>query len=158
MSTRIRNSYAAGRDKNPDVHTDTLTALVARLGRYDRLVEVGVGRRTAVAAALADEGATVTATDVHKRAVPAGVTFERDDVTAPHRSVYADADAIYALNLPPELHRPTLTLAQDVGTAFLFTTLGGDQPTVAVDRETLPGETLYVARVPRGDRSQSGGG
>jgi hypothetical protein len=157
MSTRIRNSYAAGRDKNPDVHTDTLTALVARLGRFDTLVEVGIGRRTAVAAALANEGATVTATDIHEQSVPAGVAFARDDVTAPDRSVYADADAIYALNLPPELHRPARDLAWSVDAVFLFTTLGGDQPAVAVDRETLPGETLYVARAPRGDRLQSGG-
>ena len=99
-----------------------------------------------MAAALADAGKAVTATDVHSREVPAGVAFVEDDVWDPDLAVYRDADAIYALNLPPELHRPALDLARRVDAAFLFTTLGGDQPSVPVSRETLPGETLFVAR------------
>jgi hypothetical protein len=109
-------------------------------------VEVGVGQRPEVAAALADAGKRVTATDVHPREVPAAVDFERDDVVDPDPAVYRDADAVYALNLPPELHRPTLDVARRHDAAFLFTTLGGDQPAVPVERETLPGETLFVAR------------
>ena len=109
-------------------------------------MEVGVGRRTDVAAALADAGARVTATDVHSRDVPDGVRFARDDICDPDPAVYREADAVYALNLPPELHRPALAVARDHDAAFLFTTLGGDQPAVRVARETLPGETLFVAR------------
>lgn len=86
------------------------------------------------------------ATDVHDRPVPAGVRFVRDDVTDPDESVYRDAEVLYALNLPPELHRPTWTLARRVGVDFCFTTLGGDAPSVPVDSETLPGETLFRAR------------
>lgn len=123
----------------------TRDALVARLGRHDRLVEVGIGNRPDVAAALVDR-ASVTATDVHDRPVPEGVRFVRDDVTAPDVSVYRDADALYALNLPPELHRPTWDLARRCGAAFLFTTLGGDGPAIPVDREPLPGDVLFSAR------------
>lgn len=131
----------------------TRDALVERLARFETLLEVGIGRRTDVAAALADAGRTVYATDLHPREVPDGVTFVRDDVTDPESDAYARADAIYALNLPPELHRPTLDVAREHDAAFLFTTLGADQPalgtdqpTVEVDRETLPGETLFLAR------------
>ncbi|MFC7132140.1 MULTISPECIES: UPF0146 family protein [Salinibaculum] len=113
---------------------------------FDPVVEVGVGHRTDVAAALADCGVDVTATDVRDRTVPDGVTFVRDDVTDPDRSVYADAAVVYALNFPPELHRPALAVARAVDAAFLFTTLGGDPPAVPVDRRTLPGETLFVAK------------
>jgi len=120
-------------------------ALVGSLDGYDALVEVGIGRRTDVAAALADRGRTVTATDVHPREVPDGVSFVRDDVTAPDRDVYADADALYALNLPPELHRPARDVARAVGADFCFTTLGGDQPTVPVERRAIRGDTLYVS-------------
>ncbi|WP_299265274.1 UPF0146 family protein [Halorientalis sp.] len=120
-------------------------ALLNRLATHDTLVEVGVGNRPAVAAALADRGQTVTVTDVHDREVPAGVQFVRDDVTDPDSSVYADADAVYALNLPPELHRPTRAVTRRVDADLLFTTLGGDPPVIPVDRETLPGETLFVA-------------
>jgi Uncharacterized protein conserved in archaea len=65
--------------------------------------------------------------------------------TDPRRSLYADAEAIYGLNLPPELHGPALELAGDVDADLLFTTLGGDPPAVPVTAETLPVETLYVA-------------
>ena len=122
----------------------TRDALVDRLARYDRLVEVGVGHRPDVAGALSDRAA-VTATDVHDRPVPDGVRFVRDDVTAPDESVYRDADAVYALNLPPELHRPAWTLARRVDADLLFTTLGGDGPSIPTTPETLPGETLFRA-------------
>ncbi|MEF8783458.1 MAG: UPF0146 family protein [Haloarculaceae archaeon] len=128
---------------------ETIHALVARLAEFDRVVEVGVGNRPDVAAVLADTGVTVTATDVRERPTPEGIQFARDDVTDPDRQVYADADAIYALSLPPELHRPALDLALDVDAALLFTTLGGDPPAVPVERETLPGATLFTAKPQR---------
>jgi hypothetical protein len=31
-----------------------------------------------------------------------------------------------------------------VDATFLFTTLGADPPTIPVNRETVPGETLFV--------------
>jgi uncharacterized UPF0146 family protein len=132
-------------DKNPDVNAETRDALVTRLAAFDTLVEVGVGNQFGVAAALADRGKRVTASDIYERDPPAGVAFVHDDVTMPDRAVYADADAIYALDVPPDLHRSIARLARDVDAAFLFTTLGSDQPAVPVERETLPGETLYVA-------------
>jgi uncharacterized UPF0146 family protein len=113
---------------------------------YAELVEVGVGNRTDVAAALADRGHSVIATDVNDREVPENVAFVRDDVTDPDISVYEGTDAIYALNCPPELHRPLLDVAERVDTAYLFTTLGGDQPAVPVERRTVESGTLYVAR------------
>ncbi len=123
----------------------TCAALADELAPYGSLVEVGIGRRTDVARALADRGCRITATDLHPRETPAGVGFVLDDVTDPDRSIYADAGAIYALNLPPELHRPTRDLARRVDAGFLFTTLGGDGPEVPVARRSLPGETLFVA-------------
>ena len=125
---------------------DTRRALVDSLSGYHSLVEIGIGRRTAVARALAARGASVTATDIAERAVPDGVTFALDDVTDPSLDVYEGAEALYALNLPPELHRPAADVAANVGAVFLFTTLGGDQPTIPVTRETLPDETLYRGR------------
>ncbi len=127
----------------------TRDALVGRLSAYDRVVEVGVGREPSVAAGLARAGVTVTATDIRRQEVPPDVAFVVDDVTAPERPLYADAEAIYGLNLPPELHRPALELAGSVGADLLFTTLGGDPPTVPVSRERVPAETLFVAD-PRG--------
>ncbi|MFC7081430.1 UPF0146 family protein [Halorussus caseinilyticus] len=124
----------------------TNRALIGRLSEFERLVEVGVGNRTDVAAGLADAGKRVVATDVHPREVPDGVRFERDDVFDPDPAVYRDAEAVYALNLPPELHRPTLEVARRTDAAFLFTTLGGDQPAIPVSRETIPGETVFIAR------------
>ena len=123
----------------------TCNAIVEFLADYDAVVEIGIGRRPDVAAALSARGTRVTATDVHHRDVPTGVRFVIDDVTEPTRSVYADAEAIYGLNLPPELHRPSLARARSVGADFVFTTLGHDQPAVPVERRTVPGDTLFLA-------------
>ena len=110
------------------------------------MIEVGVGKRPDVAARLADRGVAVTATDVEGRQVPDGVRFVVDDVTDPDLDVYADADVVFARNLPPELHRPARAVAREADAAFWFTTLGGDPPTVPVEAEQLPGgETLYRA-------------
>jgi len=119
-------------------------ALVSRLADHERVVEVGIGRRTAIAGALARRGCAVTATDVRERAVPPGVRFVVDDVTDPARSLYAGADVIYALNLPPELQRPARDLARAVGVPLWFTTLGGDPVVIPVRRETIPGGALCI--------------
>ena len=126
--------------------------LIERLARFDRLVEVGIGNRPAVAAALAACGASVTATDVHPRPVPEGVAFVRDDVTRPKSDVYADVEALYALNLPRELHRPARAVAREAEAEFLFTTLGGEFPSVQSDSETIGDETLFRATDRRGRR------
>ncbi|WP_247006444.1 UPF0146 family protein [Halorientalis litorea] len=130
-------------------------ALVTRLAAFDTLVEVGIGERPGTAAALAARGRTVTATDIRNRTVPAGVTFVQDDVTDPDPAVYADTEAVYARNLPPELHRPAFDVARAHDATLLFTTLGGEQPIVPVRRETVGQATLYVAARdrPGADRS-----
>lgn len=130
----------------PTVDVATRRALVDRLRPLDPVVELAIGRRPAVAAALAETNA-VTATDIVERSVPAGIQFVLDDLLAPTPAVYADAAGLYALNLPPELHRPALTLAEAVNAALAFTTLGHDAPAVPVRRqESLPGETLFWIR------------
>lgn len=127
------------------MQTATTRALVDRLAGFDRVVEVGVGHRPGVAAGLATAGVAVTATDVRNRPVPEGVRFVRDDVTDPDPRIYSGADAVFARNLPPDLHRPARDVAHTVDAPLLFTTLGGDPTTVSVDRETLPRTTLFVA-------------
>jgi uncharacterized UPF0146 family protein len=120
-------------------------ALCARLGAYDPLVEIGIGRRPEVAAALAARGSTVIATDVEPRDIPETVTFRRDDAFDPDLGVYADGAAIYALNCPPELHEPIRAIARAVEVPFLFTTLGADAPSIPAMIETIPGDTLFRA-------------
>lgn len=55
-------------------------------------------------------------------------------------------DAVYARRLPAELQRPTVDLAARLEAACLFTTLGFEEPIVPVERRSIPGMTLYVAR------------
>ena len=117
----------------------------------DRAVEVGVGRRPDVAAALVDAGRTVTATDVVDRSVPDGVRFVRDDVTDPDPALYADADLLYALNCPPELQRPLVDAATAAEATWAFTTLGADPAVVDASPRTLPGGTLFTAPARKGD-------
>jgi len=133
------------------VSTRRDTALVARLSGYASAVEIGVGRRPDVAAGLADAGVSVTATDVVAVDLPPSVPFVRDDVVAAserdHPGRIYEVELLYGLNLPPELHRPALEVAEAVDADFLFTTLGGDPAAVPARPGSLPGGvTLYVAR------------
>ncbi|WP_416839927.1 UPF0146 family protein [Haloferax sp. DFSO52] len=131
-------------------------ALVNRLQTYDRVVEVGIGRATDVAAELAEHGVDVVAVDVSDVPVPDGVRFVRDDVVAradaSELGPYDGVDALYALNFPVELHAPTARVARRAGADFLFTTLGYDEPSIPVRRESIPGDTLYVAEEGPGTR------
>lgn len=127
---------------NPTIRDE----IVRRLADFRRAVEIGIGNRPDVAEGLAASGVAVTATDIEPRSVPDAVGFRVDDVTDPELRVYESADVIYAQNLPPELHRPALSVAEACDAVFVFTTLGGDQPVVPVRRETIPGETLFWAR------------
>ena len=124
------------------MHTDWKTPIVDRLSRYDGVVEVGVGDRHDVAVDLAERGCRVTATDVRDRTVPDSVGFVRDDITDPDPTVYEDADAIYALNCPPELQR-SLAAATPDSADCLFSTLGGDPVVVDASPETFPDGTLF---------------
>jgi uncharacterized UPF0146 family protein len=149
-------------DRNPTAESGSTparlppgrAAVADRLAAYDSLLEVGVGRRPGVAAALADRGCDVTATDIRERAGPEAIRFVRDDVVATAEGVRTGGgdppapyrvEAVYALNCPPELHRPARDVARAAGADFAFTTLGGDPPAVPVRRETVGPETLFVA-------------
>lgn len=131
--------------KHLDV-TDSPPELTTVLEGFDRVVEVGIGHRTDLAATLRDRGVQVTATDVTECAVPPGVEFVQDDVTQPSRAVYAAAEAIYALRLPPELQRPAAELAATVDVPLFFTTLGGDPTVIEATRRTVQSGTLFVRR------------
>jgi hypothetical protein len=132
--------------------TDPL--LVNRLSDAARLLEVGIGDRSGVAAELVAAGADVRATDVRPVEVPAGVRFRVEDLTAHGKlDEFHEVDVVYALNCPPELHRPLQELAAAVGADCYFTTLGTDPPVIPVEQEQLSGtvdgdpvrETLYRA-------------
>ena len=120
-------------------------SIAAILADYGRVVEVGIGERTAVARTLAERGVEVVATDVVERETPADVEFVNDDVTAPDTTPYGGADAIYALRLPPDLQRDVWRTARAVDADLLFTTLGGDPALVPSEPRTVTEGTLFVA-------------
>jgi uncharacterized UPF0146 family protein len=132
--------------------TTVRNALADRLDAYDALLEVGVGSRYDVATELEARGHSVTVTDVTPREdateLPPAVTFVRDDVTSPTTALYRDADAVYALNCPPELQRPLVDVAARANAACLITTLGTDPVVVPATAEQLPDArvTVHVAR------------
>ncbi|PSQ60318.1 hypothetical protein BRD18_01345 [Halobacteriales archaeon SW_7_71_33] len=133
-------------EDRPPTATNHARAVADALAGYDRLVEVGIGRRTAVARALAERGASVTAVDRRAVETPDGVRFVRDDVTDPDLPIYGDADALYALHLPPELQAPVADVASRVGADLAFTTLGTDPATVPTRPATVAGGTLHWLR------------
>jgi uncharacterized UPF0146 family protein len=133
------------------MHRETDPLIVGRLRGEERVLEVGIGDRIGVAARLVDTGVDVRATDVHPVAVPEGVRFRVENVTTVDEpDAFHQVDTVYALNCPAELHRPIRALASAVGATFRFTTLGYEEPSIPVERETLGGGdvprlTLYTA-------------
>lgn len=147
--------------------------IVSALASHHRLLEVGIGDRPEVALALAERGRDVVAFDVDvgpRSRAAAGETTDgslrvaRADVLTLAKAsgdgaatdpLGADegesVDAVYACNLPAELQRPTVALAERLDAACLFTTLGFEEPVVPVRRRSLSGGTLYVARGPDDD-------
>jgi len=149
--------------------------LVAALSGFDTTLEVGIGRRPTAASQLADRGTSVVAIDIDSDAVgeiPEGVAFAEADVRelagaadpigvlgshvaeGPSGSDASSPtpistplafDLVYALNLPAELQRPTVVLAERLDAICAFTTLGFEEPVVDVSRRTVGKETLYVA-------------
>jgi uncharacterized UPF0146 family protein len=130
----------------------TPPSLLEVLSPYEQLLEVGIGHRTDVAAALAAAGADVTALDVTERDAPPAVRFLIEDVTDPDPERYDDVDAIYALALPPDLQVPVADLAKTLSVPLYFTTLGADPPVVPIEIRTIQEGTLYVLS----DRGGSG--
>ena len=126
------------------MHSDSTTSLLSILRPFKRLVEVGIGSRFDVAHTLS-KNRTIVATDIYQCDLPPGIQFFLDDICDPNLDLYSTTDIIYALNLPPELHQPTLNVALQVKSKFLFTTLGNEFPEIPVRIETTPGETIYWA-------------
>ena len=77
---------------------------------------------------------------------PAGDRPEEDRPPTAMNHARAVADALYALNLPPELQVPVADIARRVGADLAFTTLGGDPATVPTRPATVPGGTLHWLR------------
>jgi len=144
------NEYERPTLKFPAVGIHSRRAIVEYLSQYNRLLEVGIGRRTDVAEGLIEAGCTVVATDIYDFEVPSPIEFHHDDLversTASEIPTYYDVDVLYALNLPGELHRPFLVLADRLDVRCYFTTLGFEPPEVNTEQITLPAyrSPLYV--------------
>ncbi len=91
-----------------------------------KVVEVGIGRFTAVAELLAKRSFEVVATDIVKRNVPEGCKFYLDDITNPNLEIYEGVSLIYSLRPPPELFSAILKVSQKVGADCLIKPLYGD--------------------------------
>ena len=72
-------------------------------GKYDCVMEIGIGHFPDVALALTERGVSVHATDIKpfEHCGPKKVIV--DDITQPVLSLYAGLDLIYSLRPPPEL-------------------------------------------------------
>lgn len=77
--------------------------------RYQRVVEVGIGRYVKVALALQARELNVVAVDIQPQSV--GLRVEFDDVRSPRLELYGGAQAIYSVRPPPELIPPLKRLA-----------------------------------------------
>lgn len=118
--------------------------LESELGRYERVLEVGIGARDDLAMRLSRAGVAVLAVDIEALDLPTPIAFIQADIRHLDPASVTPIDAVYARRLPPELHRPVARFAQEVNASLYFTTLGGEFPDISVDMITGPTETVYV--------------
>lgn len=111
-----------------------------------RVVELGIGHRTELAASLAADGVRVTATDIVDIEAPPDIRYVRDDLFDPTVSLYRDADLLYARRLPSELQGPARSLADSVECPLVFTTLGFEHPSIPVETISDERDTWYRTR------------
>lgn len=122
--------------------------LAAWLAACDRVLEVGVGRRFELATHLAERGVHVTAIDVEPGSPPPRVRVLTADVHALDPALVAPIDAVYALNLPPELQPPTAAAAAGLDAPCRFTTLGADPTVVPADVVVGGHDPVFAIRRP----------
>lgn len=114
--------------------------------RGARIVEVGVGRRDETARRLAGEGYDVTVTDVRDvtDSISDGIRFVRDDVRRPDETVYEDAELIYALRPPYEIHAEVAEVACHVGADLLLVPLADEGVSVDAELVNRDGRAFFV--------------
>ncbi len=91
-----------------------------------KVVEVGIGRFTAVAELLVRRGFEVFATDIVELDAPDGCRFYVDDVTKPDLKIYSGASLIYSIRPPPELFPAIVEVSRKVGADCIIKPLYGD--------------------------------
>jgi len=90
-----------------------------------RVVEVGVGHLSEVAASLRAHGMDVVLTDRRARAL-GSLAVEKDDIFSPHLELYQGASLIYSLRPPLELQIAIGDLAIRIGADILIRPLGDE--------------------------------
>ncbi len=109
-----------------------------------KAVEVGVGRRPETAAALSRNSFTVVCTDVEPRDTPEDVEFHVDDVRDPDLDIYRDADVVYSLRPPYELHHALADVAAAAHADLLLKPLGSEGTPLDHELVNAEGEALYL--------------
>lgn len=110
----------------------------------ERAVEVGVGRRPETAEALASRGFRVVCTDVEPRDTPEDVEFQVDDVRDPDMDLYREAEVVYSIRPPYEVHGALAELAATVGADLVVVPLGNEETPLDHDLKNVDGTTVYV--------------
>lgn len=116
------------------LENDRLQAAVELFSWAGTAVELAIGDRDDVAAALSREGVSVLATDIEEQILSESVRFVQDDLLNPVLPLYAEADVLYARRLPEELQPAAVRIARHSEAPLYFTTLGFEVPTVRVER------------------------
>ncbi|MBN1431394.1 MAG: hypothetical protein JW931_01315 [Methanomicrobiaceae archaeon] len=92
---------------------------------YKSVVEVGIGRNTVTSTILKDKGIDVTATDI-RDCPDCRVKFFRDDITAPDKSIYANAGLIYSVRPGVEMIPDLIKTARAAGADLIVYHLGNE--------------------------------
>jgi len=91
------------------------------------VVEVGIGRYTAVAEHINRSGILVQTTDIiDENEMPDAPNYVKDDILSPDIKIYEGASLIYSIRAPEELQTPIARVVSIVGADLILKSLGSE--------------------------------
>ncbi|MFQ3574077.1 MAG: UPF0146 family protein [Thermodesulfovibrionales bacterium] len=93
--------------------------------RYNRVVEIGIGRFPFISYSLIERGLELFATDIYPVEFR-GIKVVQDDVIRPNVLLYSGIDALFSLRPPPEIVPYMVNLAERISADLLVKPLSSD--------------------------------
>ncbi|KXA90554.1 hypothetical protein AKJ37_00100 [candidate division MSBL1 archaeon SCGC-AAA259I09] len=115
----------------------------------DKIIEIGIGNTPQVISKLKEEleNCELIATDIRKVDTPEGVKSVKDDITKPELSFYENADLIFSIRPPPDLHPQLNKIARRVKGDLLIKPADSEESPSWGELVNYRGAAFYILKL-----------